>query len=117
MLPSIFSVQSPQHLSDNLPCTVSLSARSKAITELPRFVVKRRARPLKNLNTPIPQDHEVVLTQCGLPGFVSGPATRRIVVLFFHIPRFLRLSARGRLLQTAGIREHCSNFSHFDRGR
>ena len=54
MLPSIFSVKSLQHLPDSLPCVFGISWRFEAITELPRFVVKRHARPSKYLDTPIP---------------------------------------------------------------
>jgi hypothetical protein len=53
MLPSIFSVKSLQHLPDSLPCVFGISSRFEAITELPRFVVKRHARPSKYLDTPI----------------------------------------------------------------
>jgi hypothetical protein len=54
MLPAIFSVKSLQHLPDSLPCVFGVCVRFEAIAELPRFVVKRRARPSKYLDTPIP---------------------------------------------------------------
>ena len=54
MLPAIFSVKSLQHLPDSLPCVFGVSSRFEAIAELPRFIVKRRARPSKHLDTSIP---------------------------------------------------------------